>query len=677
MGIGDTITNVPTLIIDPATAADAGSYSLTVDVSGCISNPSGTVVVDVTPKPVTPVIVGPALICEGEDVVLTIVNPDPNATYQWTGPANFNATTLPVTVFDVASANQGEYRVICTLNGCASDISEPFILDVQDSPITPSITHDGPICLDSPGEELTLSVVAGTQQSGVTYEWFDNVNGGNLVGSTGLTPFLTLTDFSNYVGNGDSFIVNFTAIASLNGCTSAVSIAATVEFNTIPAEVAFAGDDQNICNQGSIFLNATDPSVGDGMWTQVGGAPANIINPNDANTAVTGLVEDSYIFRWTLSNGGCEDYSFDDVIVVINTENQEADGGGPYEACNVTEFLLDAVPAITGNTGTWTQPSAQEAAGITIVDINDPNTLITGLEPGNTYSFTWCLGNQGCGPDFDCDEVQLVVAIASTAAFAGNDIQDCGNNVMLNAVEPAECSGRWTSIAPVGSTIVFDDPNDPNTTLTNVPAGLNTLVWTLDCFECGITSDTVVLDYEPLADVVDDVVIVTFGQTAEFDITTNDVLPPGFTLNTIDGPANGNLTDLGNGMFTYQATDFSDDQITYEVCSTICPDVCATGIVTLRVFADDDCVPPTIFTPNGDNYNDEFVVSCFFDPSKFPDNQVIIYNQWGDQVFRAQPYLNDWAGTFNGEDLPVGTYFYVINLDNDTEPLTGFLVLER
>ena len=70
-------------------------------------------------------------------------------------------------------------------------------------------------------------------------------------------------------------------------------------------------------------------------------------------------------------------------------------------------------------------------------------------------------------------------------------------------------------------------------------------------------------------------------------------------------------------------------------------------------------------------------MSCFFDPSKFPDNQVIVYNQWGDQVFRAQPYLNDWAGTFNGEDLPVGTYFYVINLDNDTEPLTGFLVLER
>jgi len=56
----------------------------------------------------------------------------------------------------------------------------------------------------------------------------------------------------------------------------------------------------------------------------------------------------------------------------------------------------------------------------------------------------------------------------------------------------------------------------------------------------------------------------------------------------------------------------------------------------------------------------------------------MIYNQWGDQVFHAQPYNNDWQGTYNGDDLPVGTYYYVIDLNDGTTPqFVGFLVLER
>jgi gliding motility-associated-like protein len=56
---------------------------------------------------------------------------------------------------------------------------------------------------------------------------------------------------------------------------------------------------------------------------------------------------------------------------------------------------------------------------------------------------------------------------------------------------------------------------------------------------------------------------------------------------------------------------------------------------------------------------------------------VSIYNQWGDEVYHASPYFNDWEGTYDGQELPVGTYFFVVKYNNDQPPVSGFLVLER
>jgi len=56
---------------------------------------------------------------------------------------------------------------------------------------------------------------------------------------------------------------------------------------------------------------------------------------------------------------------------------------------------------------------------------------------------------------------------------------------------------------------------------------------------------------------------------------------------------------------------------------------------------------------------------------------VFVVNQYGDEVFAASPYQNDWRGTFNGEELPVGTYYYVIEFGSGRAPQAGFVILER
>ncbi|MCC7466764.1 MAG: gliding motility-associated C-terminal domain-containing protein, partial [Saprospiraceae bacterium] len=57
--------------------------------------------------------------------------------------------------------------------------------------------------------------------------------------------------------------------------------------------------------------------------------------------------------------------------------------------------------------------------------------------------------------------------------------------------------------------------------------------------------------------------------------------------------------------------------------------------------------------------------------------EVTIYNQWGDVVFHAKPYLNNWEGTYNKEELPAGTYFFRVKLSDASEPRTGFLLIQR
>ena len=63
---------------------------------------------------------------------------------------------------------------------------------------------------------------------------------------------------------------------------------------------------------------------------------------------------------------------------------------------------------------------------------------------------------------------------------------------------------------------------------------------------------------------------------------------------------------------------------------------------------------------------------------QYRENELIVFNQWGDQVFRKYNYKNDWQGTYNGNDLPVSTYYYVLFLDEKKDKAEkGFFVIER
>ena len=80
------------------------------------------------------------------------------------------------------------------------------------------------------------------------------------------------------------------------------------------------------------------------------------------------------------------------------------------------------------------------------------------------------------------------------------------------------------------------------------------------------------------------------------------------------------------------------------------------------------------FSPNGDGTNDLLVVNNIED---YPNNNIEIYDRYGNQVFKARPYDNTWDGTHNDDDLPKGTYFYVFDLGDGSEIRKGWIQIIR
>ena len=82
-----------------------------------------------------------------------------------------------------------------------------------------------------------------------------------------------------------------------------------------------------------------------------------------------------------------------------------------------------------------------------------------------------------------------------------------------------------------------------------------------------------------------------------------------------------------------------------------------------------------IITPDGNGRNDAWEVPNI---TFYEVNHVHIYDRWGNEVFAVTNYQNDWKGTNQGGDnLPDGTYYYVIYFDDSDTVLKGAITLLR
>ncbi|RYY93545.1 MAG: gliding motility-associated C-terminal domain-containing protein, partial [Chitinophagaceae bacterium] len=70
----------------------------------------------------------------------------------------------------------------------------------------------------------------------------------------------------------------------------------------------------------------------------------------------------------------------------------------------------------------------------------------------------------------------------------------------------------------------------------------------------------------------------------------------------------------------------------------------------------DDVFVPNVFTPNGDGRNDQLMVYA----TALQSMEFRVYDQWGNEVFRATDPKAAWDGSYRGQRAPVGVYVYAL-----------------
>ncbi|SDR70426.1 gliding motility-associated C-terminal domain-containing protein [Formosa sp. Hel1_31_208] len=95
----------------------------------------------------------------------------------------------------------------------------------------------------------------------------------------------------------------------------------------------------------------------------------------------------------------------------------------------------------------------------------------------------------------------------------------------------------------------------------------------------------------------------------------------------------------------------------YEI-EVIFNDTGCSSITTQTVIELESCIIPQGISPNGDGMND------FFDLSSYGVTKLEIFNRYGTLVYSKTNYVDEWFGQTNdGEELPVGTYFYTMEYE--------------
>ena len=149
-----------------------------------------------------------------------------------------------------------------------------------------------------------------------------------------------------------------------------------------------------------------------------------------------------------------------------------------------------------------------------------------------------------------------------------------------------------------------------------------------------------------------------------------------------DGIASVNLASGGTSPYSYSwsngSSGLSAVLLPVGPISVIVSDInncTVTANATLKL-SECDFELPTSFSPNGDGFNDFYVIHGI---SLYPKNIFKVFNRWGNEVYSTEDYTNiEWQGqNSDGEELPVGTYFVTFIVKNQDVKRNTFVDLRR
>lgn len=383
----------------------SGLYSVTTVIGQCSSTVATTyasVISSYSASGNGPLCVGQNLSLQATDIT--------NASYTWLGPNGFTASTRTPTKSGVTKLDSGTYQVIISAPGCTNMGPFTTLIVVNDIPVSPSITSNGPLCV---GQNLNLS--ASGPATGA-YNW----TGPNNFSSTQQNPVRTAVL--------NSFGGNYTVILTINGCSSLPS-STNVVVNNIPTAPS-AGNNGPLCVGQTLSLTASLIANATYNWSGPNGFTASIQNPTRTGLSLI----DGGTYSVIATVNGCPSSAANTIVAITsNTPTPFASSNGPL--CPGQNLQLSA-SGVSGAQFTWTGPKnfSSSLANPIINNVNDSNA--------GMYSVT--ATTAACGTS-SAATVNLVINTLPPAPSIGNNSPLCtGDSLKLIAATITGANYYWT-----------------------------------------------------------------------------------------------------------------------------------------------------------------------------------------------------------------------------------------
>jgi len=464
---------------------------------------------------------------------------------QISGPSIANIVSPNNNITEIINLTNGNYRFRWSVNGGINSPTYYSDVNINVSLVTPTQANAGydilNTCYNSPID------LAGNQPLNNEIGTWSTIPENSIIISDINNPN---TQISGLVESS-----SYKLIWSIrNECGSTHDTILLTTNATMGPTPATAGPDQCLANgTNHTQLNGNTATNCIGEWTQIAGAPCDILSPNNSTTEIIGLITGSYSFVWTLSLNNCSSKS-DTMTITVSSEESLIQNTENYSQCS-NSMTISGSNSNSG-VGVWTQLSGP--TNVVFANIHNYQNNLQNLTAGS-YSFVWKVTFGVCTLIIDTLHYQIYTP--PTTAYAGVDLTICAPDSIahLNANTPSNGTGFWSFISGP-STPIFSNYNNPNATVRGLIMGTYTLRWNIQGnANCPTSFDDVVISYSPLANAGAPIKLcnrstVSLTGTANSIGTWTFVSGPNTpVINTI-GTNNAIANNLIHGVYTFKYT---------------------------------------------------------------------------------------------------------------------------
>lgn len=638
-----------------------GIYTVMVTTpSGCEG--TATTVVDIIDVPTITALSNSAANCMniGDEISFSpTIFPPGNYNYFWSGPNGFSSTAQDLIINYLGQNSNGTYTLQVQINGCLSEVASTSINSTI-IPNAPIIDLQQSAC---EGSEINILVSNVTNEVD-TYFWTTPL--GQI---TTNDPILSIPNANNTNSGAYSLTVE------ANGCISEPSETISITVNPTPDVPTIVGTNE-LCAGQILELNPENPQVGVSYsWSTPEGNVTDtetlIIDPFSAASA------GSYFLQADI-DGCISDFSEAFVVSIITGPEAPELNPNEFRFCENELEQVDLVDFIQNDP--MLEYVLYNDEGFVLASSLDGNFTglnLSDLDPG-FYIFQVAASLNGCESESPSNLTIIVEEVPAQAVFVSEDLELCQLSIEQIFIDiPNQVE---TSIEVIGSNMEIQSQINNSIILNIFDFGEGSLVLTSSnevCGDFGTDTLNILVQEEVIAN--DDLYTVTGNDQTTLDILENDEFEGEVQVSISTLPDNPPLV-FTNGVAILDPSELDGTFIyTYEICSENCPDICDQA--TIEIDLDNQtpggggvagCLPPAVITPNGDGINDDFIIPCLIASDVI---ELKIFSASGSSVFESDNYQNDWDGLYDGELLPVGTYYYTFKKNNET-PETGFIIIE-